>query len=94
MFYLQLKDGRTLATDLKSDDRVEFRKLLDSELGGQVVELFDTLIQEASEVNTATLNRYKRCITGLNKEINKPNIDKDRIAKILVELKDIYIDLS
>lgn len=49
MFYLETKDGEKFFTDAKSDDKIEFEKILEQKLGNQAVELFNQLIQDAEE---------------------------------------------
>jgi hypothetical protein len=49
MFYLETKDGEKFFTDAKSDDKMEFEKILEQKLGEQAVELFNQLIADAEE---------------------------------------------
>ena len=49
MFYLETKDGEKFFTDAKSDDKIEFEKIIEQKLGNQAVELFNQLIQDAEE---------------------------------------------
>ena len=37
MFYLETKDGEKFFTDAKSDDKMEFEKILEQKLGEQAV---------------------------------------------------------
>lgn len=49
MFYLETKDGERFFTSVKSSDRIEFEKIIESKLGEQAAEMFSQLIQEAEE---------------------------------------------
>ena len=94
MFYIKLKDGRTITSDLTTDDVEVFHNLIERELGDQAAELFDTLIFAARATDNVILSNYKKCISGLNRELNKSEPDKSKIDEYMSELKDIYIDLS
>lgn len=49
MFYLELKDGERFFTAPKSNDRLEFEKILEQKLGEQAVELFNRLLTDAAD---------------------------------------------
>ena len=88
MFYIRLKDGREITSDIHSDDAESFRKVIESELGESAAEVFDTLLLEASNTDSRTLSNLKKCITSLSK------LESEELESIIRELKDIYIDLS
>lgn len=94
MFYIKLKDGREITTDMNSDDRKEFHTLIETSLGDQAAELFEDLLQIASSIDPAILGQYKKCIHNLEKIFSADEIDRTELEEILAELKDIYIDLT
>lgn len=47
MFYLETKDGDRFFTQVNSDDRAEFEKILEQKLGEQAVQLLNDIICEA-----------------------------------------------
>ena len=47
MFYLETKDGERFLTDAKSDDKAEFRKIIEQKLGSDAAVMFDEFIDEA-----------------------------------------------
>lgn len=47
MFYLETKDGERFLTDAKSDDKAEFRKIIEQKLGFDAAVMFDEFIDEA-----------------------------------------------
>ena len=49
MFYLETKDGEKFFTDVNSDDKLEFEKIIEQKLGKQTVDLFNQLIEDAKE---------------------------------------------
>lgn len=49
MFYLETKDGDKFFTDPKSDDKLEFEKIIEDKLGKQSAELFNSLLDEAKD---------------------------------------------
>lgn len=49
MFYLETKDGDRFFTDAKSNDRLEFERIIEQKLGKMAVELFNQLLADAKE---------------------------------------------
>ena len=61
MFYLETKDGEKFFTEIDSNDRAEFRKILESKLGTGAAEIFDDLIEEHESdklENIVSLSEY------------------------------------
>ena len=46
MFYLETKDGEKFLTDVKSDDKVEFAKILEQKLGKDAADIFNQILDE------------------------------------------------
>ena len=49
MFYLETKDGDKFFTDSKSNDKVEFWRILDQKLGRQAANMFDEFIKDVKQ---------------------------------------------
>ena len=47
MFFLETSDGERFCTDPKSDDKLEFWKILDQKLGRPTANMFDEFIKDA-----------------------------------------------
>lgn len=47
MFYLETKDGERFFTAPKSNDRIEFEKIVRSKMGDDSVKMLDELLQDA-----------------------------------------------
>ncbi len=94
MFYLETKDGEKFFTEIDSNDRAEFRKILESKLGTGAAEIFDDLIEEHESDKLEKFNsfahRYHECINKLDNELAHPELRKDVLDEILSELQDIY----
>ena len=98
MFYLETKDGDKFFTDSKSNDKVEFWRILDQKLGRQAANMFDEFIkdvkQEAydeidnSEILSAA-DDLNDVIFILNNIISADNIEKSDLAVYINELKQI-----
>jgi len=57
MFYLETKDGERFLTDAKSDDKAEFRKIIEQKLGFDAAVMFDEFIDEAECISQSRMIR-------------------------------------
>lgn len=94
MFYLETKDGDKFFTDPKSDDKVEFWKILDQKLGRQAATMFDEFIEDAEhEVDNseilAAADDLNDVISVLDNIISADNMKKSDIAVYINELRRI-----
>ena len=98
MFFLETKDGDKFFTDVKSDDKAEFEKIIDAKLGRQASELFDNLIADARSENESlleqTARRLNECINDLDGALNNSEVDRIRLEEILSDLQAIYNMIS
>ena len=98
MFYLETKDGEKFFTDKDSDDFQEFDKIIDTKLGREASDMFNTLI---GDVRTTVENKLEQTaarllaeVTDLDKALVEPELDKDRLLDILSHLQAIYTSIS
>lgn len=94
MFYLETKDGDKFFTDPKSNDKVEFWKILDQKLGRQAAAMFDDFIADAErEVDNseilAAADDLNDVISVLDNIISADNMKKSDIAVYINELRRI-----
>lgn len=94
MFYLETKDGDKFFTDPKSDDKVEFWKILDQKLGRSVANMFDEFIKDAEhEVDSSEIlaasDDLNDVISVLDNIISADNMKKSDIAVYINELRRI-----
>lgn len=94
MFYLETKDGDKFFTDPKSNDKVEFWKILDQKLGRQAATMFDDFIADAErEVDNseilAAADDLNDVISVLDNIISADNMKKSDIAVYINELRRI-----
>lgn len=93
MFYLELKDGERFFTDAKSDDKLEFEKILEAKLGKDAASMFESLVDEAKTTNDDILesvyDRLSDCVYSLDHALGEDTINKDEIEDILSELGNI-----
>lgn len=98
MFFLETKDGDRFFTDSKSDDTLEFEKIIDSKLGRSASELFTNLIEDAKSAGESmqeqTARRLNVCIEDLDGALNAEKIDLPRLEGILSDLQAIYMMIS
>ena len=57
MFYMETKDGERFLTDVKSEDKAEFERILEQKLGQDAVEIFNHLIDDAKHESRDALVR-------------------------------------
>ena len=97
MFFLETKDGDRFFTDPKSDDKIEFEKIIESKMGRQASDLFDNLIFGAKSDNEKLLEqaarRLKECIEDMDSALDT-ELDRDRLAGILSDIQAIYNMIS
>lgn len=98
MFYLETKDGDKFFTDPKSDDKVEFWRILDQKLGRQAATMFDEFIEDAkqevyNEVDNseilAAADDLNDVVSVLDNIISADNMKKSDIAVYINELRRI-----
>ena len=98
MFYLETKDGEKFFTDKESDDFQEFDRIIDSKLGKDASELFNTLVEEAKNTNEEKLSEAASDlleeVNDLDQALAEPELDKDRLLDILAHLQAIYYRIS
>ena len=96
MFYLETKDGEKFLTIKNSDDRAEFGKILEDKLGRQAGEIFNDLINEASEDSQEVFNsarsQFKACIDRLDAALTKKPASQAELEEILSDFQGIYLD--
>ena len=94
MFYLETKDGEKFFTDVKSDDRAEFEKIIEQKVGSQAATMFNDFIEEAKLTNSDQLEsvatRLDAIIFLLNHLIDTDSVTKVTAENILFDIKDIY----
>ena len=91
MFYLETKDGDKFFTDPKSNDKVEFWKILDQKLGRQAATMFDEFIEDAeNSVDSSKIEQIADDIDDivaiLNNIISADNMQKSDISRYVEEL--------
>lgn len=57
MFYLETKDGEKFLTDVKSDDKVEFAKIIEQKLGKDATDIFNQILDEIRSEGQVALAR-------------------------------------
>jgi len=96
MFYLETKDGDRFFTEMHSNDRAEFAKIIESKMGESAREMFDELVDEsdsnAQELFNAVKHKFNESIKALDKELDKPDINKEKIEEILCDLQALYME--
>lgn len=88
MFYLETKDGEKFFTDPKSDDKVEFEKILEQKLGESAAELFNQIIQDHQEAKDEFIERLSYDLNDLIVDLDKCETVTD-IIPCLAELRRI-----
>lgn len=64
MFYMETKDGEKFCTDIKSDDRKEFERIIEQKLGTDAVEIFNQILDEVKSEGREALARDIDYIIG------------------------------
>lgn len=94
MFYLETKDGDRFFTNVGSDDKLEFEKIIEAKLGKDAVEMLDNLIHDAECINDYTLLDLKDTLDNLDKALDRQELNRDELVDILSELQSIYHQLK
>jgi len=96
MFYLETKDGDKFFTNKDSDDRKEFEKIVEDKMGEGSVNLMNLLIDESADEVQGLFNgvkhKFNDAIQALDKEMNKPEIDRVKLEEILCDLQQLYLN--
>ena len=88
MFYLETKDGDKFFTDPKSDDKVEFWKILDQKLGRSVANMFDEFIKDAEHNDND--DKIESIIDSLDNIISElENVDDPATTLQIRNLKSV-----
>lgn len=88
MFYLETNDGDKFFTDPKSDDKVEFWKILDQKLGRPAANMFDEFIKDAEgKIDSIAIDKICNDLDSVIANLDDlQNVD---IAKYINSLKRI-----
>lgn len=91
MFFLETKDGDKFFTDSKSDDKVEFWKILDQKLGRPAAVMFDEFIKDAEYLkNEDAVESVADDLDDITSALsNMDNIDKSAITPYINKLKKL-----
>lgn len=102
MFYLETKDGEKFFTDPKSNDKLEFEKIVEAKMGPQAAEMMNELIEEARSEgedsvyypNTQTVVYYDDIesmlyqIKGIISELESEKPSMDTVIYTLNQIKN------
>lgn len=88
MFYLETKDGDKFFTDPKSDDKVEFWRILDQKLGRSAANMFDEFIKDAEgEIDSIAIEKICNDLDNVIAALD--NMQNSDITKYVDNLKRI-----
>lgn len=94
MFFLETKDGDRFFTEPKSNDKLEFEKIIESKLGKDAAEMFDILVDdgkaEVEHIMESAAERLNDCINDFDGALNSDTLDRIRLEDILSELQSLY----
>ena len=98
MFFLETKDGDKFFTENGSDDRHEFAKILEEKLGQSSVELFDMLMDDASETNESLLKDTNKDLGEIIQDMmtlmKAPEIKPSDLLLLVVKIKAVNLKIE
>lgn len=98
MFYLQTKDGEKFFTNINSNDKSEFAKILENKLGDDAAAIFNDIVEEHSEEALSVLksirDNLESAINDLDSALNSEEIDRVRLEEILSDMQSVYQDID
>ncbi len=88
MFFLETSDGERFCTDPKSDDKLEFWKILDQKLGRPTANMFDEFIKDAEgKIDPDAIEKICNDLDNVIAALN--NMQNSDITKYVDNLKRI-----